>query len=214
MTRYDRLVTEPGLRARKKLQTRRRIEEAALDLIERNGIDAVTVQDITAAADVAPRTFFRYFDTKDDVVLADYGDRLERLLAILRERPVTEAPWDSLREAFRTVIADDTAEHSDMGRRIAVMVASPSVAARSLQLQIGWEQDLAAEIGRRRPAGPGDATPSLLAAAALAVMRAAIRQWSSSPEELDLPTFVEQCFDHLASGLANTQVPNQRTGHN
>ena len=84
---------ELGLRERKKRERRQRIEAVAIDRFEANGFDATTIDDIAAAADIAPRTFFAYFPTKEDVVLADYADRLERTTNELARRPPAEPPW-------------------------------------------------------------------------------------------------------------------------
>ena len=84
---------ELGLRERKKLERRRSIEVAALNRFGKNGFDATTIDEIAADADIAPRTFFSYFPTKEDVVLADYADRLKRTTDELGRRPPSEAPW-------------------------------------------------------------------------------------------------------------------------
>ena len=70
-----------GLRERKRAQTRRRLEEAAIDLALRDGLDQVTIEAITERADVSRRTFFNYFDSKDDAILG------------LRPPDVAPRPW-------------------------------------------------------------------------------------------------------------------------
>ncbi|HMM48746.1 MAG TPA: TetR family transcriptional regulator, partial [Miltoncostaeaceae bacterium] len=142
-------MDEPGLRERKKVRTRRRIEAAALELFARDGFDATTVEQIAAAADISARTFFHYFPTKEDVVLADYAERLGRLLAVLEGRPPDEAPWESLRQALRAVASDQEEKLASMQARLAIMGRAPTVAARSLLIQAGWERSLAALLARR-----------------------------------------------------------------
>ena len=82
------------------------------------------------------------------------------------------------------------------------MATSPSVAARSLQLQAGWEQALADALTRRLEADPGDPMPRLLAATALAVMRASLQHWLLNIEDGPLPDLVQRSFDQLGVGLS------------
>ena len=193
-----------GLRERKKLDTRRRIEAVALDLFEGDGFDATTIDDIATAADIAPRTFFHYFPTKEDVVLADYADRLERFTGTLAEQPGTEPPWSALQRAFVVVAADYEITRPQLLRRFRIMANTPSVFARSLQLQAAWEDTLADALTSRMGHEPDrDITPHLLAAAALAAMRASLRHWLAGGGVSSLPEHVTQCFDRLAQGIAS-----------
>lgn len=193
-----------GLRERKKRERRRCIEEAAIALFERDGFDATTIEAIAAAADIAPRTFFYYFPTKEDVVLADYADRLARILGEFGQRPHTEHPWDALRASFVTVAADYQARRTELIRRFTIMASNASVYARSLQLQSGWEDALAQVLDQR--SGPDAETiePRLLAAASLACMRSSLRHWLATGQKAALPALIDECFDRLAHGLAPT----------
>ena len=191
-----------GLRERKKLERRTRLADVAVELFERNGFEKTTIEQIAAAADLAPRTFFSYFATKDDLVLADYTDRLRRILEELDRRPAAEPAWEALRSSFATVADDYEAEESRIRRRFTIMATSPSVAARSLQLQAGWEQALADALTRRLEADPGDPMPRLLAATALAVIRASLQHWLLNIEDGPLPDLVQRSFDQLGVGLS------------
>jgi AcrR family transcriptional regulator len=191
-----------GLRERKKRERRDSIEAAALDLFDAEGFDNTTVENIAAEADIAPRTFFSYFPTKEDVVLADYAGRLERILGELEKRPRSEAPWKAVKASFLLVAHDYESQREELIRRFTIIATNPSVYARSLQLQAGWEDALADSISARMNTAPTDITPRLLAAAALACMRSTLRHWVASGHDSSLPDLAEQCFDQLSEGLA------------
>jgi AcrR family transcriptional regulator len=196
------MTGELGLRARKKLERRRCIESAALELFETNGFDGTTVEDIAAAADIAPRTFFYYFATKEDVVLADYATRLARITEVLEQQPSTIAPWAALRAAFVVVASDYTSQRVELVRRFVIMADNPSVYARSLQLQAGWEDTLARVLADRVGTGATDVLPRLMAASALACMRSSLQHWLLTGHRSKLPALLENCFDTLAKGFA------------
>lgn len=199
-------MSEPaGLRARKKLDTAKRIEDAALDLFERDGFDRTTVEAIAAAADISPRTFFHYFATKEDVVLADYAERLERVTRNLGSQPPRTPPWKALAAAFATSASDYEAERDAIVRRFRIMFAAPTVFARSLQLQAGWEDAVAVVLAERMDDRAGDDLgPRLLAATALAAMRSAMRHWLATGATASLPDVVAACFGRLGRGLGRT----------
>lgn len=195
------MIEELGLRARKKLERRRCIEAAAIDLIEAGGYDGTTIDEIAARADIAPRTFFYYFPTKEDVVLADYSARLDRITEELRQRPLAEPPWTALRNSFVTVGADYTSQRDELVRRFVIMADNPPVYARSLQLQAGWEDALANVLTDRAGNGTDDVLPRLMASSALACMRSSLRHWLLTGHHSELPALFEDCFDRLARGL-------------
>lgn len=196
------MAEQIGLRERNKRERRRRLEDVAIELFERDGFDKTTIEQITAAAGLAPRTFFSYFATKDDLVLADYADRLGRILDELDQRPSDEPTWDALRASFAAVAADYQSQSDRLRRRFTIIANNPSVFARSLQLQAGWEQSLTERLTTRLGVGTDDPGPRLLAATALAVMRASLQHWLTSGHATPLPTLVQRAFAELGAGLS------------
>src|ERR1700710_1451119 len=81
-----------GLRERKKRATRQSLHSEALRLVAERGFDDVTIEDIAAAADVSPRTFFNYFGSKEDVIVNPDPDRVERLRVLLEQHGSDESP--------------------------------------------------------------------------------------------------------------------------
>lgn len=193
-----------SLRSRKKERTRRTIEEAALELFEERGFDGATIEEIAAKADISPRTFFHYFPSKEDVVLADYSARLERIVTALEAcNAEAAAPWEALRSAFLTVAADYESEREQLFRRFRIIQATPSVAARNLQLQQTWEEAVAEIVSRwLETDATRDLRPHLIAGAALTAMRASIRRWLSDGGKSRLPDHVEHGFDLIETGLS------------
>jgi AcrR family transcriptional regulator len=118
-----------GLRERKKAKTRAAIREHALRLFRAKGYDATTVEQIAAAAEVSPSTFFRYFPTKEDVVLRDDFD--DRILGAFERQPASMSPIAALRVALREAIATFTpAEWAEMREMAALSVTVPELRAR------------------------------------------------------------------------------------
>ncbi|WP_405167142.1 TetR/AcrR family transcriptional regulator [Nocardia sp. NBC_01499] len=151
----------PGLRERKKQQTRLRIIEVGLSLCDTQGFDATTVEQIANAADVSPRTINRYFDSKEDIVLGPVQDFGQAVAEALRQLPVDGNELESLRKAFLHVI--DRAVHEPAGGPISfrqfqqmqrIVRSSPSVSARSLEHADSKNRAIAAAVAERLDTTP------------------------------------------------------------
>ena len=95
--------TVVGLRERKKARTREALHDAAMDLFSREGFDGTTVEEIADACEVSPRTFFRYFPTKEDVLFGDSEQRSTALIETLAAQPLDLAPLDAIHAAMRDI---------------------------------------------------------------------------------------------------------------
>lgn len=139
---------EPGLRERKKERTRQLIAETARRLFTERGFDSVTVAEIARAADVAEKTVFNYFPTKEDLVYGRLESFEEELLAAVRDRPRGE----SVAAAFvrfvsrpRGLLAEKDAKEQ-LRAVTAMIAASPALLAREQQVFERYTASLADTI--------------------------------------------------------------------
>jgi AcrR family transcriptional regulator len=192
-----------GLRERKKAKTRQALEDAALDLFARQGFDRTTVEQIADACDVSPRTFFRYFPTKEDVLFGDATEKLQLLVGALEQRPQGEPPLRSLRAALLAIATTYEEERPLRKVRAEIVAATPMLRARGAERQDDWN-DVAVEVLLRRneqAGAPIDPFAVRLAvAASSAAARAAFATWLDE-EHSELRTLLERGFDQLAAGL-------------
>src|SRR5258705_7624987 len=168
----------PGLRERRKGLTAAKLGAAALRLFSERGFDSVTVDDIAAAADVSRRTFFRYFASKEDVLLADHFVQLARLREAMAARPPDEPILTALRNAILSMTGDFEDRKEMVILRGRIMRNTPSLQARSLVHQRAWEDAMQEMVAQRLAVDPTvDLRPGVVAATALAAMRVAFTNW-------------------------------------
>ncbi|WP_328861589.1 TetR/AcrR family transcriptional regulator [Streptomyces sp. NBC_00306] len=190
----------PGLRERKKLRTRTAIRRATFRLIAAHGYEATTVEQIAEAADVSPSTVFRYFATKEDIVLADEYDRAAETL--LRARPAAEPPLESLRaaltEAFAAMLAE---EPEEMRQRSRLIVEVPALRARMTGTMAETALLLARAIAGRAGREPDDLDVRVFTAAVMGALREALIHWAERGHQDDLVALVHRTLDTLQGGL-------------
>ncbi len=196
-------LSSPGRRERKKLRTRQVLAATALRLFAEQGFEATTIEDITEAVDVAPRTFFRYFASKEEVILPDKSEILARLRRALAERPATEFLWVSVREALMCFAAALSEEELDVVLlRARLLASAPVLRARNLERQAVWE-DLIAEAAAARlgVSASTDLRCRLVATTAVAALRAAFAVWIARGAVGSFPGLVADAFTLLERGL-------------
>jgi len=138
----------PGLRERKKIRTRQTIRREAFRLIQENGYAATTVEQIAEAAEVSPSTFFRYFPTKESVLLADDMDPV--ILNALNEQPPDLSPSQAVRRAYQAAMAnlsEDEREFEDTRQRL--MFSIPELKAAMYDEYYRTVTTFAEAVGRR-----------------------------------------------------------------
>jgi AcrR family transcriptional regulator len=191
-----------SLRERKKERTRRAIVDAALELFESRGYADTTVDDIAAAADVSPRTFFRYFAAKDEAVFENAGALLGHFRALLDSRPPDEPLLVSLREIGQAMLAHEMVDEARLRRLLVLVAAEPALRGRYNGLLDTIEGELTEWAADRLGVPPADLRPRLVAASVLAARRVATDTWLESPGD-DLADHVSRAIDLLATGLTD-----------
>jgi AcrR family transcriptional regulator len=193
------LPSPPTLRGRTARVVRAEIGAVAMELFFRQGYDDTTVDQIAAAAGTSRTSFFRYFASKEEIVLGRVDGLGHDVLEALVARPAEEPVWQALRGAFEPLL-ELAAADSERWLAVARMLSdAPSLGASQLGRQRAWQDLLAPEIARRLGIADAalDSRPRALAAAAIACLNAARDVWTASGGTLDLPTLLDQAMNTL-----------------
>jgi len=182
-----------SLRERKKADTRMRVMTAGLRLFAERGFDATTCEEIAAAADIAPRTFFRYFPTKADVLFGDHDELLGRLRATLAARGPGESVPHAVRRWSQEGLDHLLVNPQRYLTRSALVASVPAAHARSRQLDAEFE----AAIVKALAGEESDVAAHAVARAAWGATRAARDVWLASDGELDPRVLVDAAFERL-----------------
>jgi AcrR family transcriptional regulator len=161
----------PGLRERKKIRTRETIRREAFRLIQEHGYAATTVEQIAEAAEVSPSTFFRYFPTKESVLLADDMDPM--ILNALEEQPADLSPSQAVRRAYQAAMAnlsEDQREFENTRQRL--MFSIPELKAAMYDEYYRTITTFAEAVGRRTGRDAGDFELRVFAGALTGAMMA------------------------------------------
>jgi len=182
------MTTTPGLRERKKARTRWAIQEHALRLFAEQGYEATTVDQIAAAAEISPSTFFRYFPTKEDVVVQDEFDAL--LVEAFRAAGSAADPLATLRGSVLGAIAGaDGTELEKSTQRTRLILAVPALRARTVDNVLSGFSDAVAGFAEGAGQTPDDPAVRMFIGACIGAVLPLLVQWAADGYQGD--------FDHL-----------------
>jgi AcrR family transcriptional regulator len=193
-----------GLRERKKLAVRRALGSAAFRLAMERGLDNVTIEDITAEADVSLRTFGNYFSSKYEAICALGTDRARRIGAELLARPAREPLWEAL---VNTVLAHcesaDWAPDAEWLAGLKLVMNAPGIRGEYLKVTSEMQETLAEAIATRTGMDvEQDMYPRILAGAVTAATQVAVRRWFAAGPPVPLRLLLRRALDQLATACS------------
>ncbi|MEU0795055.1 TetR family transcriptional regulator [Amycolatopsis sp. NPDC005961] len=200
-------MTGPGLRERKKQQTTDALVDTAYELFRRQGYDATTVDEIAAAVNISPRTFFRYFASKEDLALAPLDQQLTEMMTALAARPAAEPVITAIENAAVEVIRTyETGGDPGKGNRHRSMqdlvAATPALMAACLGRSTGRLDELADLLARRLGVDARlDPRPHLVASISLCAVRTTVGAWQEIHPGTPVSELVHRAFGLLTTGL-------------
>ncbi|NKZ06364.1 acyl-CoA-like ligand-binding transcription factor [Actinomadura latina] len=195
----DRLSRLP-LRERKKLRTRRAIQDHALRLFAERGYDETTVEQIAAAAEISPSTFFRYFPTKEDVVVTDEYDPI--MAQVIRDQPPELPAIEALRAMLREILPQLYETDLDAIRtRLRLTADNPALRGRTFESMRGTFELMSEAIGERTGRAADDPDVEAFSWAVLGVMQAAMyRLIDGKVSYEELPGLLDRNLAFLGRG--------------
>jgi AcrR family transcriptional regulator len=199
-----------GLRERKKAETRAALRAAAARLFLERGPSAVTVNDICEEAGVSLRTFFNYFESKEEVIFAWDRHLTEQLVAAIACRPTEEQPLAALRLALAQTLPGFGASDIDWRARGELLNAHPELRLKVAAGMSRVEQKIAEAIAARAGLPEGTLYPQLLGGIATAALRAAFNVWAPESGVEGLCVLVSEALDLIAAGLP--EPPGRHAG--
>jgi AcrR family transcriptional regulator len=196
-----------ALQSRKRQLVRDSIYDAAIDLFARKGFDQTTVDEVAEAAGISRRSFFRYFESKDDLLAQDAINNGEQICQTVRMCSASLSLFEVVRRAVSAGVS--FAENQPRTRQI-VEIASRSSSARQAQLSRLMEQEdklALAFAARMKSASQYQLRPHLISALTWAIINSAVMSWFEG-EFRDIQTAAKNAFVTLAR-LIEEETPDE-----
>jgi AcrR family transcriptional regulator len=194
---------ETGLRERKKQRTRDTIERVALQLFSERGYQETTLADIAEAADVATRTIFAYFPTKEDILFCDFPAMRDALAHALAERPADKDALEAVRDF---ILSDSHADKDDLHDERDRLVRTDEVLRSHMRARLSQLEELvAAAIAQDLGAGDDDLRPQVVAASLIAAFDVLFEResgkGSARPSPDEIAAVIDPVITFLRGGL-------------
>jgi TetR/AcrR family transcriptional regulator, regulator of mycofactocin system len=193
--------TSGGLREQKKALTRATIEATALERFLAEGYEPVRLEDLCAECLVSTRTFFRYFTSKEDLVLGRLRSHLDLATELFTRRPADAPLLESLRAVITEAVADYAVDPQRELARLRLVTTTPVLEAGLGRVFAGFER-----LVRRFAAAQANTTedarrPRLFAAATVAAFRVGLDMWVAGDARSDLAGLIIANLDELTAGI-------------
>ena len=195
----SQVADKPGLRERKKAKTKAAIQEHALRLFHEQGYENTTIEQIAEAAEVSPSTFFRYFATKEDVVIYDTLDPV--LIAVWRAQPPELGPIQAMRQAMKQVFASlDRRSIEEMTERGRLVYSVPELREAMVNDMLRTTNVMAEEVALRSGRSPDDFEVRVFTGAIMGALMAAMLP-ALQEEHPDYLRSIDPAFEFLEKGM-------------
>jgi AcrR family transcriptional regulator len=196
-------MTGVDLREQRRERNAREIQQAAMSLFAARGYAAVTVEDIAREAGISERTFFRYFASKDHLLVAEAGRRIEVIHESLVRQPEDLAAWQALRNA----VLDQSASEDEVGRNAAIWAhltkEAPALLAKMIMHgALEGTHNIEVELARRLGVPATDALPDVIMRVTLAAVQSSYLRWLDDDGAGSLVDLTATALDLVGEGLA------------
>lgn len=200
----------PGLRERKKAETRRALRVAAYELAVERGPDRVTVADIADAANVSVRTFFNYYPSKESAIVGIDSVLVDAARQRLLARPASEPPFDALRHVF---VPDETLDVSDLADsqaiRVRLVLAHPGLQDAQLAGLAELARVLTEAVAQRLGVDADDLYAATLVSAMTSTFHLVLARWEADDRSRPLRDELQEAFDMIGRGFSSVHVLNR-----
>jgi AcrR family transcriptional regulator len=188
-----------GLRERKRRETLHRIAEVGLNAFLTRGYDETTLDEIAAAAGISRRTFFHYFKSKDDVLLAYLGNYASMIKASVLEEPSPAAPIEIARNALLRLVG--RFQEPEMMATARLMRESKTLRSRRHAGYLQFEQAIFDGLCELRPGQELRDSLRLVSLVAIAALRLAVETWQQQNARRPLAGYIQDAFEKLKTAI-------------
>ncbi|UGT61007.1 TetR family transcriptional regulator [Nocardia asteroides] len=191
-------AARPTLRERTRAAMREEVVEIAFRLFAEQGFDSTTVEQIAAEAGLSRTTFFRYFGSKEELVLGRMSEFGPRIAAALAGRPADEPPWEALRRCFDVITEPTADEPQPFLNLMRLLDDACALMTRQWEKTQGWHSLLVPEIRRRLGgAATDDLRAHALVGSAISCLDAATDAWTATGGATPLAGLLDQAMGVL-----------------